>query len=151
MDERGDEGAGSEPAGGRQCNDAGSGDAARHLRARAQLAGRGARDCGGAFRGRCWLVDLPHHGNSGPGRHGDTVHGLAQDVLDWAAVNHVSLRVVLGHSYGGKVALAMAERLPGVPLQVWVIRLDTRRESAVRQRVADAPGGPRPAGTVRLA
>ena len=21
----------------------------------------------------CWLVDLPHHGQSGPGRHGDTV------------------------------------------------------------------------------
>ena len=69
----------------------------------------------------CWLVDLPHHGNSGPGRHGDTVDGLARDVLDWAAANHISPRVVLGHSYGGKVALALAERLRGTPLQVWVI------------------------------
>jgi len=69
----------------------------------------------------CWLVDLPHHGASGPGRHGDTVDGLAQDVLDWAAAAHVSLRVVLGHSYGGKVALAMAARRRGVPTQVWVI------------------------------
>jgi esterase len=69
----------------------------------------------------CWLVDLPHHGASGPGHHGDTVDGLAQDVLDWARAAGVSLRVVLGHSYGGKVALAMAERLRGTPLQVWVI------------------------------
>jgi esterase len=69
----------------------------------------------------CWLVDLPHHGASGPGAHGDTVGGLALDVLDWAAAGHVSVRVVLGHSYGGKVALAMAERLRGTPLQVWVI------------------------------
>jgi pimeloyl-ACP methyl ester carboxylesterase len=69
----------------------------------------------------CWLVDLPYHGASAPGRHGDTVDGLAQDVLDWARASQVPLRVVLGHSYGGKVALAMAERLRGVPLQVWVI------------------------------
>jgi pimeloyl-ACP methyl ester carboxylesterase len=69
----------------------------------------------------CWLVDLPHHGASGPGRHGDSVDGLAQDVLDWAASQGVLLRVVLGHSYGGKVALAMAKRLRGTPLQVWVI------------------------------
>jgi pimeloyl-ACP methyl ester carboxylesterase len=69
----------------------------------------------------CWLVDLPHHGKSGPGRHGDTVHGLALDVLAWARGAGVRPRVVLGHSYGGKVALAMAEQLRGTPLQVWVI------------------------------
>jgi pimeloyl-ACP methyl ester carboxylesterase len=69
----------------------------------------------------CWLVDLPHHGGSGPGRHDDTVEGVARDVLDWAAATEVSMRVVLGHSYGGKVALAMAEHLRGAPLQVWVI------------------------------
>ena len=69
----------------------------------------------------CWLVDLPHHGNSGPGRHGDTVEGLALDVIDWARAAGVPLRTVIGHSYGGKVALAMAEHLRGRPLQVWVI------------------------------
>lgn len=68
-----------------------------------------------------WLVDLPHHGNSGAGRHGDTVDGLALDVIDWARTAGVSPRTVLGHSYGGKVALAMAAHLRGVPLQVWVI------------------------------
>ena len=69
----------------------------------------------------CWLIDLPHHGASGPGRHGDTVHGLAQDVLEWAAAMHLHPRVVLGHSYGGKVALAMAAARRESPLQVWVI------------------------------
>jgi pimeloyl-ACP methyl ester carboxylesterase len=69
----------------------------------------------------CWLVDLPYHGASGPSRHGDTVTGLAADVLEWADSAAVSLHAILGHSYGGKVALAMAEALRGTPLQVWVI------------------------------
>lgn len=69
----------------------------------------------------CWLVDLPHHGSSGPGRHGETVEGLALDVIDWARSAGVKLRTVIGHSYGGKVALAMAAHLRGMALQVWVI------------------------------
>ena len=69
----------------------------------------------------CWLVDLPHHGASGPGTHGDTVHGLAQDVVDWLSHAGVTPTAILGHSYGGKVALAMAAALPDTPLQVWVI------------------------------
>lgn len=69
----------------------------------------------------CWLVDLPHHGASGPGRHGDTVTGLAADVQDWLTAQGISPDVVLGHSYGGKVALAMAAAQPQARLQVWVI------------------------------
>lgn len=69
----------------------------------------------------CWLVDLPHHGESGPGRHGDTVNGLAQDVLDWLDAQDISPTAILGHSYGGKVALAMMTPLAAQPLQVWVI------------------------------
>jgi len=69
----------------------------------------------------CWLVDLPHHGASGPGAHGDTVSGLARDVGDWLAHVGVTPTAVLGHSYGGKVALAMAATAPHMPLQVWVI------------------------------
>ncbi|HXG88523.1 MAG TPA: alpha/beta hydrolase [Vicinamibacterales bacterium] len=68
----------------------------------------------------CWLVDLPHHGDSGPGRHGDTVTGLAVDVEDWLHATSIVPDAVLGHSYGGKVALAIASRLSR-PLQVWVI------------------------------
>lgn len=69
----------------------------------------------------CWLIDLPHHGSSGPGQHGETVRGLALDVIDWARSTGVSPRAILGHSYGGKVALALAGQMRGTPLQVWVI------------------------------
>ena len=94
----------------------------------------------------CWLVDLPHHGASGPGRHGDTVHGLAQDVLDWAGVAGVKPRVVLGHSYGGKVALAMAARLPRDTPPSVGHRLHAGREDAVGQRLGHAASSAEPAG-----
>lgn len=69
----------------------------------------------------CWLVDLPHHGDSGAGAHGEGVRGFAVDLHDWAAARHVDLDAVLGHSYGGKVALAYAAMPRTRPLQVWVI------------------------------
>lgn len=69
----------------------------------------------------CWLVDLPHHGDSGPGEHGDGVVGFAEDLHDWAEAQHIVPDAVLGHSYGGKVALACARRPRQTPLQIWVI------------------------------
>jgi esterase len=70
----------------------------------------------------CWLVDLPHHGESGPGAHGDTVRGIAADIGAWMAARGVAADAILGHSYGGKVALAMAAgAAPDVPLQIWAI------------------------------
>jgi pimeloyl-ACP methyl ester carboxylesterase len=69
----------------------------------------------------CWLVDLPHHGDSGPGTHGDTVTGLADDVSVWMTAKAIAPTAILGHSYGGKVALALADRMRDRPLQVWVI------------------------------
>ena len=69
----------------------------------------------------CWLVDLPYHGDSGPGRHGDTVAGLAADVVDWMNAVATVPDALLGHSYGGKVVLAMSEALAAQPLQIWVI------------------------------
>ena len=69
----------------------------------------------------CWLVDLPHHGESGPGAHGDTVAGLAEDVLEWLRSSEIAPTALLGHSYGGKVALAMMLALAAQPLQVWII------------------------------
>jgi pimeloyl-ACP methyl ester carboxylesterase len=68
-----------------------------------------------------WLVDLPYHGDSGSGAHGDTINGLAADVRDWLAAQAIEATAVLGHSYGGKVALAMADLARDQPLQVWVI------------------------------
>lgn len=69
----------------------------------------------------CWLVDLPHHGDSGPGAHGDTVWGLAADVENWLNAEGIVADAILGHSYGGKVALALAARVRAAALQVWVI------------------------------
>ena len=69
----------------------------------------------------CWLVDLPHHGDSGAGNHGNTVMGLAADLDDWLSDEGISPDAVLGHSYGGKVALAVAAMHPAQALQVWVI------------------------------
>lgn len=69
----------------------------------------------------CWLVDLPRHGESPAGRHGDTVRGLAHDLDDWLAEQSLQPQVVLGHSYGGKVALALAERRREWPLHIWII------------------------------
>jgi esterase len=69
----------------------------------------------------CWLVDLPHHGDSGPGAHGDSVAGNARDLDDWIASTGFTPDAMLGHSYGGKVALAYASLRLDAALQVWVI------------------------------
>jgi len=75
----------------------------------------------------CWLVDLPYHGESPPARHGDSVDGLARDLHDWLTDTGLVPDVVLGHSYGGKVALALAANsalsTPNSALSsdVWVI------------------------------
>jgi pimeloyl-ACP methyl ester carboxylesterase len=69
----------------------------------------------------CWLIDLPHHGASAAGSHGDTVAGLAADVDSWLTEQRLTPDAILGHSYGGKVALAIAERRAEQPLQIWII------------------------------
>lgn len=75
----------------------------------------------------CWLIDLPYHGESPPARHGDSVSGIARDLDDWIMATGVTPDVVLGHSYGGKVALALAANsaLPtsnsALSFDVWVI------------------------------
>jgi pimeloyl-ACP methyl ester carboxylesterase len=77
-------------------------------------------------------VDLPHHGISPPGAHDDTVSGLAADVDAWLTAQNLTPDALLGHSYGGKVALALAAHRADRPLQVWVV--DSTPESK-------APGG----------
>lgn len=69
----------------------------------------------------CWLVDLPRHGDSGPGAHGDSVRGFAAEIDDWLRDEGITPDVLLGHSFGGKVALAMAEHRCAESLQIWVI------------------------------
>jgi sigma-B regulation protein RsbQ len=58
-------------------------------------------------------LDLAGHGDSGRERHGWTIESLGEDVR--AVVLALDLRrvILVGHSMGGPVALAAAERLPG--------------------------------------
>lgn len=69
----------------------------------------------------CWLVDLRHHGESE--KHGapDTLDALAADVEQWMIDTAIEANATLGHSFGGKVALALAARHHQAPLQTWVI------------------------------
>ncbi|ODS59143.1 MAG: hypothetical protein ABS36_03125 [Acidobacteria bacterium SCN 69-37] len=69
----------------------------------------------------CVLLDLPHHGESGPGAHGDTVRGQADDVAAWVEAEGLTIDAVLGHSFGGKVALALADRWRDRELRVWIV------------------------------
>lgn len=69
----------------------------------------------------CWLIDLPRHGDSGAGTHGDSVRGFAADLADWCRDSTVTPGAILGHSFGGKVALAFAETWADHALQIWII------------------------------
>jgi esterase len=79
----------------------------------------------------CVLIDLPHHGESGPGSGVMTVRGMAADVAGWLDQQQIAPSVLLGHSFGGKVALAMADQWRDRELQVWVVDStpDTREQS----------------------
>lgn len=70
---------------------------------------------------RCLLVDLPHHGESHPGRHGPSVAGLADDLDDWLDGEGMRPDALLGHSFGGKIAIALAARRRTDRLQVWIV------------------------------
>lgn len=95
----------------------------------------------------CVLVDLPDHGDSAPGRHGATVRGMAQDVATWLDAEGIRPDAILGHSFGGKVALALAEVWHERPLQIWVIDStpDTREPSGgawdLLRTVRELPSG----------
>ena len=69
----------------------------------------------------CWLADMRHHGDAHGSDAAGTLDALAADVETWSAAQGVAVDAVLGHSFGGKVALAYAARQATRPLQVWVI------------------------------
>jgi pimeloyl-ACP methyl ester carboxylesterase len=50
-----------------------------------------------------------------------TVTGIAADVIDALRAKSIVPDALLGHSFGGKVALAMMRAWSARPLQVWVI------------------------------
>ena len=63
----------------------------------------------------CWLADMRHHGDAHPGAEGGTLDALAGDIESWGAAAAVLPDAVLGHSFGGKVALAYAARQASGP------------------------------------
>lgn len=63
---------------------------------------------------RAVLVDLRAHGASLGGGPPDSVEQAAQDVLDTLGAHLLPLAGVVGHSFGGKVALALARRAPSL-------------------------------------
>ena len=67
------------------------------------------------------LVDLRLHGESPAFAPPHTVEAAAGDVLDLEVHFDHAPRAVLGHSFGGKVALSFAARSDVRPLQVWII------------------------------
>lgn len=73
----------------------------------------------------CWLADMRHHGDAQPGVQPGVAAGsldaLAGDIETWSAASGVVPEAVLGHSYGGKVALSYTHRQAQRPLQAWVV------------------------------
>jgi len=69
----------------------------------------------------CWLADMRHHGDAHPNAEAGTLDALAEDIETWGAGAAVLPDAVLGHSFGGKVALAYAARQASRPLQTWVV------------------------------
>lgn len=66
-------------------------------------------------------VDHRHHGDSRGAPPPDTLDACADDLAALAASLGVRPYVVVGHSFGGKVALAYAERHPDGLAQAWVL------------------------------
>lgn len=82
------------------------------------------------------LADLRGHGSSGPASSPHDLPAAADDLVALREREQVEVDAVIGHSLGGKVALAYAAR--ATPRQVWVIdsRLGTgQRDDDLTARV----------------
>lgn len=68
------------------------------------------------------LVDLRHHGQSAGAPPPNTLAACADDLAASSAALGAEPRVVIGHSFGGKVAIEYARRQsPSALEQVWVL------------------------------
>src|SRR5438874_10876025 len=71
-----------------------------------------------------WLVDLRGHGRSPKGAPNPSLETAARDVLNLAAQADLPLAALVGHSFGGKVALEAA-RLPALDSLAHVVVIDS--------------------------
>jgi pimeloyl-ACP methyl ester carboxylesterase len=67
------------------------------------------------------LVDLRAHGQSLDAPPPHTVAAAAEDLVHLGSALGLEVRGVMGHSFGGKVALAYAEKRRGELDEVWVL------------------------------
>ncbi|MCB9764800.1 MAG: alpha/beta hydrolase [Alphaproteobacteria bacterium] len=67
------------------------------------------------------LVDLRNHGRSSGAPPPHTVDACADDLVRLGTVEGISPACVIGHSFGGKVALRYGQRAPSPPSQLWVL------------------------------
>lgn len=70
---------------------------------------------------RLWLVDHRGHGESPPGEPPQTLDACVADLTALAVHLGIQPAAALGHSFGGKVALAWARQKPLGLQQVWVL------------------------------
>ncbi|WP_321788643.1 acetoin dehydrogenase dihydrolipoyllysine-residue acetyltransferase subunit [Paraburkholderia sp. J94] len=59
-----------------------------------------------------WALDLPGHGESGKALESGALDELAQSVIDFIDTQKIERTHLVGHSLGGAVAMAVAERVP---------------------------------------
>ena len=71
-----------------------------------------------------WLVDLRGHGRSPKGTPDPSLEWAARDIAALAARGDLPLSAVIGHSFGGKVALEAA-RLRAIPSLEHVVVIDS--------------------------
>jgi len=91
-------------------------------------------------------VDLRQHGRTPALPPPHTLEACADDLVRLAEAEGIDARAILGHSFGGKVALLYAEQAPDPPGHVWVIDStpDAREPSGSAWRMLsvlrDSPG-----------
>lgn len=88
-----------------------------------------------------FTVDLPGFGNSPILDQGFTIENVAEKLLEWTQELRLDNAVIVGHSLGGYVALAMAERAPdllsGLVLFHSTAYADTEEKKQNRNKVLD--------------
>ncbi len=71
-----------------------------------------------------WLLDLRGHGRSPKGSAGPSLEAVARDVVELAQRADLPFGAILGHSFGGKIALEVA-RLRGLASLEHLISIDS--------------------------